>query len=413
MEHPTPLPQSPPVAVQSPHTQETWAEQRSFWLIFGAFGTFGLMYGVWQVILVDLSRSLQLNLGTLGAALSFGSLASLPVMMIGGRLADRVGARLILLLSAVVLGLALIGVAFTHSYLTLLAWLLLFSGTAGLYDVGLNAVSVRHEQLLGRPILTSFHASFSGFAALGALLSGGLLTLGVPFRNLYLLTAAFLVLLAVVLLRSTALPQAERQVDGGRPPSTRTTSAYRDAGVLLLAVLALLTFFNEGSLETWAALYLRDSLGVTVFVGAFGVTAIHSAMLLGRLASARGLRTVPRRTWLMGAGLSGALGVGLALASTSPVLAILGFLLAGLSYAGVLPIIFSLAGQSAPNRVGQVTSVITTIGYLGFLLGPGLIGGAAQLISLRWAFLLLATASVLIFFLARRTPIVQTETESA
>ena len=92
---------------------------------------------------------------------------------------------------------------------------------------------------------------------------------------------------------------------------------------------------------------------------------------------------MPRRTWLMGAGLSGALGVGLALASTSPVLAILGFLLAGLSYAGVLPIIFSLAGQSAPNRVGQVTSVITTIGYLGFLLGPGLIGGAAQLISLR------------------------------
>ena len=176
-----------------------------------------------------------------------------------------------------VLGLALIGVAFTHSYLTLLAWLLLFSGTAGLYDVGLNAVSVRHEQLLGRPILTSFHDSFSGFAALGALLSGGLLTLGVPFRNLYLLTAAFLVLLAVVLLRSTALPQAERQMDGGRPPSTRT-NAYRDAGVLLLAVL---TFFNEGSLETWAALHLRDSLGVTVFVGAFGVTAIHSAMLLG------------------------------------------------------------------------------------------------------------------------------------
>ena len=99
MEHPTPLPQSPPVTVQSPPVQETWAEQRSFWLIFGAFGTFGLMYGVGQVILVDLSRSLQLNLGTLGAALSFGSLASLPVMMIGGRLADRVGTRLILLLS--------------------------------------------------------------------------------------------------------------------------------------------------------------------------------------------------------------------------------------------------------------------------------------------------------------------------
>ena len=52
------------------------------WL--AAFGVFGLLYGVWQVLLADLSRALDLSPGPLGAALSVGIVASLPAMVAGG-----------------------------------------------------------------------------------------------------------------------------------------------------------------------------------------------------------------------------------------------------------------------------------------------------------------------------------------
>ena len=380
------------------------AQRRAFGLILTAFGTFGLMYGVWQVALVDLTRALALTPGPLGAALSFGSLASLPVMLLGGGLADRSGARPVLVGAASALGLSLLGIALTHTLAPLLVWLLLFSGGGGLYDVALNALSVRYEQQVRPGALPYFHAGFSGFAALGALLSGALLAAGVPFRALYLGVAAVLFLLALVSLRSTSLPEPTlEERTQARPAASSGWRRFLPVGVvLLLSVLAGLTFFNEGSLETWAALYLRDALGVSVFVGAFGVMAVHTAMLVGRLIAARWVPRVGRRAWLLGAGVAGAVGLGLALVTTEPWLAVTGFLLAGLSYAGVLPSVFSLAGEVAGRRVGEVTATITTLGYLGFLVGPGLIGGVAQGSSLRLALGLLAVASVLIALLSRR-----------
>jgi MFS family permease len=86
----------------------------------------------------------------------------------------------------------------------------------------------------------------------------------------------------------------------------------------------------------------------------------------------------------------------LALATDLPVLVLAGFLVVGLALAGVAPIAFSLAGDAAPRRAGAASAVITTIGYGGFLLGPGLVGGLAEVSSLRLALLVVAAAGIAI-----------------
>src|SRR6516165_130070 len=62
-------------------------------LPFTAFGLFGFMYGIWQVLLAELQRSMGLSDGALGAAISIGFVGSLPSMFFGGKLVDRFGAE--------------------------------------------------------------------------------------------------------------------------------------------------------------------------------------------------------------------------------------------------------------------------------------------------------------------------------
>jgi MFS family permease len=94
--------------------------------------------------------------------------------------------------------------------------------------------------------------------------------------------------------------------------------------------------------------------------------------------------------------------MGLALATREPALVVAGFLIVGLSLAAVAPIAFSLAGDVAPGGTGAAVSAVTTLGYGGFLLGPVIVGGLAELVGLRAALLTIALAGVTIALLGAR-----------
>ncbi len=102
----------------------------------------------------------------------------------------------------------------------------------------------------------------------------------------------------------------------------------------------------------------------------------------------------------MAAGLLAAAGMAFALATTLPILVVGGFLLVGLAVSGVAPVAFSVAGDLAPERAGAAISVMTTFGYGGFLLGPPLVGGLAELIGLRFALGTIALAGLAVFALS-------------
>ena len=92
----------------------------------------------------------------------------------------------------------------------------------------------------------------------------------------------------------------------------------------------------------------------------------------------------------------------LALATTSPALVVGGFLLVGLALAAVAPLAFSVAGELVPERAGSAISVVTTFGYGGFLLGPPLVGGLAEVVGLRVALGVIVVAGLAVFILSLR-----------
>lgn len=371
----------------TPHTA-------AFGFVLLAFALFGTTYGVWLVLIADLQRAFDLSPGALGGALAAGLAAALPVMLLAGRIADRWGAKVLLKGAALLIGCALLGIAVVQTYGLLVLLLMLFFASTGAFDVGINTAAVALEQRSGRKILSYVHAAFSGSAALTALLTGALLSYGMPFRWLYVALALLVVTFAVVLrrgggARTAALPAAS--VPTASSPIASSTASdrplplYRSGPVLLLALITAFGFQIEGEVGNWAAVYLRALLELPPWLGASGVAVFHGAMLIGRLGAARALQRVHRRSLLGLAGAVAAGGMLLALATEQAAVVLLGFLITGLAVAVVAPVTFSLLGDTVPDRVGEASSVLTTVAYLGLLLGPVIIGGLAEVMGLRLA----------------------------
>ncbi len=189
------------------------------------------------------------------------------------------------------------------------------------------------------------------------------------------------------------------------PPGNvgRHWSLFRSVPLFLIAVVAALGLLSEGQMGNWSGIYLRDSLGTGALLGGSGVAVFYAAMAIGRLGIGRVVRSVGNRRTLMASGLLVAFGMVLAVATELPALAVGGLLLVGLAMAGVVPLAYSVAGDLAPERAASAVSVVSTFGYGGFLLGPPLVGGLAELVGLRAALGTIALAGLANLVLSART----------
>ena len=366
---------------------------------FGAFGFFGLFWGVFAVLLTDLSRALDLSPGPLGAALFVGAAASILTMATLGWTSDRLGRKAFLVLSGGVFGLGISGLAVSGGYAALLVTLVVLYSASGLYDVGINSAAVDLEQATGRRFMPLVHAAFSAGATVGAVGAGVLVQAGADYRLVYL---GLLVPLGLLLLGFAVARFPAGEQDGAATGGGAHYGLYRHLPILLVGGIATLGLGSEGEMEHWSGIYLRDTLGLPALLGGSGVAVFYAAMAVGRLGTAGAVRLLGNRTTLLLAGLSTAAGMGLALVTREPVLVVAGFLIVGLSLAAVAPIAFSMAGDVAPGGTGAAVSVVTTLGYGGFLLGPVIVGGLAELTGLRTALLTIVVAGLVIAVLALR-----------
>jgi MFS family permease len=156
--------------------------------------------------------------------------------------------------------------------------------------------------------------------------------------------------------------------------------------VLLLAILAAISFLVEGAILDWGAL-LIVAQGLMEPSGAgIGYMLFSIAMTIARLTGDRVVAALGRGRVMILGGAIAILGITLTLVPGSIWPALTGFALIGLGCANLAPVIFSLAAQSRDMAPGLAVAAVTTTGYAGILLGPALIGFAADATSLAIAF---------------------------
>ncbi|QKG52438.1 MFS transporter [Hymenobacter sp. BRD67] len=339
----------------------------------------GLCFASWASRIPDISARLGLNSGQLGQlllAIPAGSLASLPL---AGWLVHTWGSRRTVLLASVLYAGFLPLLGWAGSFWTLAPALALFGLAGNLLNIAVNTQAIGMQQFYGKPIMGSFHGlwSLAGFlgGALGTVLIGWHQS---PLHHF------LLVLVLCLLLAASAFGYTLRADVGGE--ATSGLSLRRpDPYLLRIGLIAFCGMMSEGAMFDWAGVYFQKVVRPDPTLVTAGYVACMSTMALGRFLS--DYFTHRFGTVRMLQISSGLIVSGLTLAVALPYLlpAVSGFLLIGFGIASVVPLSYSAAGRATSVSPGVALALVSTIGFLGFLLGPPLIGFLAQLFTLRVA----------------------------
>jgi fucose permease len=356
-----------------------------------AYFAFGLMWGTWWAMVPELVVHYQLSPGPLGAILTAGFVAALPAMLLAGRLVDRLGAGRGM---AVPAGLMAVALLLAGSLAPLPALVLAIGALAvgsGTYDVAINGTAMADERWSRAGRLTLLHAAFSAGGATGAIGGGAVAASDVPFQLAYVAMAGLLVALAVVAGRARWPARVQQQ----------PVPVALARGLLPFAVIALLGLLAGGTLEAWSALYLREELGAGAFIGALGPAAYYLAAMLGRLMGAAVATVLGSAATLLLAGAAAIVGMSVGLLVALPVAAISGVAVAALGASFMLPVAVSLAAERAGTHPGRAASYVLTLGYVGFMIGPSVVGGVAELAGLRIALGIVPLVGLLVVLVSR------------
>lgn len=381
----------PPRSTHSVASQQIRAARAG---LTGVFFINGASFGSWASRIPAVKEQVGSGTGALGLSLlgiALGALLSKPV---SGQLVARKGSGPVTRWGITLSCLALLPPAFAREPLELGLALVGFGMALGMVDVAMNSHGVAIERQLGRPVLSSLHASFSAGALAGAL-SGGLFAAHHtrPWHHFALVSVA---LGAAALWAARRLLPASLDVAAERERD-RLWIRIPEGRRLSLSLLALAGFCGmaaEGATADWGALYLHDDLGLSAGFASLAYALFSVTMAAGRLA---GDRVVARwggaRVVIQSAAWAGAV-FGLALMTGSPVLVLLGFTGLGIGLAVVMPVTFSLAGTVGGRRAGPAITYVSSISGTGLLAGPPLIGFLTEAVGLRAA---LSTVTLLSF----------------
>jgi MFS family permease len=354
--------------------------RRARWAIAAVFALNGTMFASLFARLPAIQDKTAISNGELGLALLCAMIGLLSVQVVAGALVSRFGSRPVVLASATGYALGLVPVALSES-LTALALAMLAIGMAsGPLDVAMNVHGLTVEQRLRRPILSSLHAAFS-FGALGGAAAGGLVAgAGVGVETHLGVVACLGVAAAFGLWRLLLPPSADALPDG--PRFARPTRALFAVGVF--AVCAVL---SEGVVQDWAAVYLHGEVGAGEGTAAVGLAVFSLTMALGRLFGDRLALAFGAERLARGGAALGIIGMGLALSADTPLFGIAGYAITGLGIATLFPLALRAAAERSESP-GPAVASVSALAYVGFIAGPPLIGGLAELVGLRAALLL-------------------------
>jgi len=366
--------------------------------VTATFFVHGALFGTWLSRIPAVKTELALSDGELGLALlgvTVGAVLSLPL---AGWLVSRTGSRATVVLGLPVFALLLVPLAFAPGLLSLAVALFAFGAAAGAVDVAMNAHGLAVEARYGRPILSSLHAGWSFGGLAGAAVGAAVAWAGVGPEGHFVAAAALLAAVGVVAGRALLPAAADR-------PEAPARLRRPPRQLAALAVFAFCGLFGEGAIADWSAVYVDGSLEGGAAVAALGFASLSVTMAAFRLVGDRlttrwGAVTLARR-----GGATAATGVALALLGDRPLVALVGFAIAGAGLAALVPIAFRAAGSLPGMPPGAGIAALTTVGYTAFLVSPPTIGFAAEAVGLRTALVLvvLLLAAVVVLAPAART----------
>ncbi len=370
------------------------------WAVSAFYFFQGLCFASWASRIPDIKTALQLSDGMMGSilfALPAGQMITMPV---SGFLASKYGSKNIIHFAPPLYALTMILLALATNAPQLTLALFLFGVSGNLSNISVNTQGVAAEKMYRRPIMSSFHGAWSLAGFIGALIGllMGILHLS-PFYH-FLIIAGLSITATVInspYLISEISHKNEKKKFFPKP----------DGFILSLGVIGFFAMSCEGAMFDWSGVYFKDIIGAKGGWITLGYASFMVMMTGGRFVGNKLVGIFGKKKMMQINGVLIAAGLLLAVVFPYISTAVLGFMLVGLGVSTNIPNVYSLAGSHKNMSASTALASISSISYLGFLLGPPMIGYISELFNLRISYLLIAIFGLMISVMVSRLKVIK------
>ncbi|EZG83898.1 major facilitator family transporter [Gregarina niphandrodes] len=407
------------------------------WATCGLFFTFGLSVSAWIAGVPGLKEAFDLDDAQLGMLLLCYGMTCIIMAYPNSQLVGRLGPKTVTYMAVPASSLLLSALPWWRNTGRAPHWVVVVGGMLGSgYYTAFTVKATRLEQLLGKSVMSSFHACFSLGALAGSSFFSALLRCGLSWSQVYplqVLTAAGLTLGLVSLLPpdeaenlrgAHACEEAEGCFgDGNLPeidspiaaacaamltpmrsspqfvPDASPTSAGErrlDWRVLQLATVSALALFTEASVGDWGALFFMRYCDARMDQGPLLYAAFAFAMIPMRLFGDGLVDRYTRETVFLCGGLISFAGFASLVAFPTFWGAFCSAALVGMGLANNVPIIQTCAARSKLMSIAEVTATLSALNSAALLGGPSIIGPVSRRYGLRVAYLLPVLATTVL-----------------
>ncbi|MBH2757693.1 MFS transporter [Serratia ureilytica] len=365
--------------------------------ISSMFFMLGLCFGSLSSRMATIKGGLALSDGVFGTvlfAMSAGVVVSLPI---SGWAIAKLGSRVVGVTAILINATLLLLVPFAAT-VPQLAALLFFSGFAySAVNVSNNMQASIAEAVSGKTRLPFFHgiwgvAGFVG-AGIGALMIGRDVALPLHFAGI-----AAVALMSALLCRRALFDKPELEQTG-------RAFAIPDRSLFNYGLIVFCSMACEGIMYDWSVVYFQDVVSVDRKYIGLGFTVFMAAMTIGRLMLNRFVDRIGVRRTLQWGGMLAFTGMTLTTWLPGLVTSIIGFFLVGLGICAIIPLVAGAAARSSSMAPSAAIAAVLTIGFLGTLIGPPLIGFLSETVGLRYAFLVCVALSLGVIYRAGKIPL--------
>lgn len=342
----------------------------------------GLCFASWASRIPDIKTALHLSDGMLGSILFALPAGQFTMMPFSGRLVTRFGSHRILLFSLPLYTICLNNIGWVTEGWQLAIALYLFGLAGNLNNISINTQGIAAEHLYERPIMASFHGGWSLAGFTGALIGLVMINLKVP-PNLHFII--------VILMAWTILwfnyPYLIKVKTGASANEPGRRFFSRPDGILLqLGIIGFCSMASEGAMFDWSGVYFKDVVKAPASLIILGYTSFMIMMATGRFLADYMISRIGRQKLLQICGVMISAGLFTSVLFPYLIPCTLAFMLVGLGVSSIVPTVYSTAGKHRKVPPGIALATVSSVSFLGFLMGPPLIGYISEIAGLRYSF---------------------------
>ncbi len=387
------LPDAKPDRTESRFTSGVSMLRMNRIAVSAIFFMHGLCFASWASRIPSIQEKLNLSssaLGTILFALPVGFFVSLPF---AGWLVGILKSKRVVILAAIFYSVSLLCIGTAPGTVALFGCLFLFGFFANLLNIAINTQAVAVEGLYQKKIMASFHGLWSLAGFVGAALGTWMISHTIaPFQHYIVVAVLFFTVNIVCAFYLVTKDEAAGE--------KRPLFAMPDKPLLGLGIIAFCSMMVEGAMFDWSGLYFIKVVNVKPAYTGLGYTIFMVAMagmrfLADGFSDKFGLKRI-----LQLSGLLTTAGLLLAVLLPEIVPSTIGFFLIGMGVSSVVPMVYSAAGKSKSLSPGTALTAVSSMGFIGLLIGPPIIGFIAEATSLKMSFLTISIMSVAVIVFA-------------